>query len=120
MDNFEKLKTEQNVPVIMIDHDGIINYINHAFEKVFQWSKKEIIGQPVTVIIPKELHNAHHLGFSRFLSTEQGNLIGTPLELAAIKKDGTQFNAEHTIYAKKKNDHWVFAATICILEDRKT
>lgn len=117
MNVMEELKSIVDVPVVMADHNGLIFYVNAKFEEVFLWSSDEIIGKHLTTIIPKELHDAHNLGFSRFLSTEKSTILNFPLELAAVKKNGVVFAAEHNIRSEKNNGFWIFCATIRPLED---
>ena len=108
----DELRRETGVPVVIADHQGVITYVNEPFEQVFQWSSHEIIGQPLVVIIPKGFHDAHHLGFSRFLTTETSTLLDRPLKLKAVTKDGREFDAEHVICAEQRQGHWAFGATI--------
>ena len=112
MKTIKELMVEKNIPVIISDHNGFITYVNKNFEEVFGWSKDEAAGKPLTLIIPKNLHDAHHLGFSRFISTSIPTLLNKPLNLKSITKDGREFDSEHIIIAEKENDKWVFGATI--------
>lgn len=112
MKTLEELENEISIPVVIADGDGTITYVNPPFEAVFGWRREEIAGKPLTTIIPKNLRDAHHLGFSRFLATETPTLLNRPLRLKAITKDGMELDAEHTIIAEKRNGAWVFGATL--------
>jgi PAS domain S-box-containing protein len=111
----DDLRRETEVPVVTVNDHGTITYVNERFEKVFGWSVSEIIGKPLTTIIPAMLRDAHHLGFSRFLTTGQPTLLNQPLTLKAVRKDGREFDAEHTITAEQRQGEWVFGATIKLL-----
>ena len=104
------------MPVVIADHQGFITYINDAFEGAFGWKKSEIVGKPLTVIIPKTLHDSHHMGFSRFLMTGKPTLLDQPLTLKAVTKKGREFESEHYIIAEQNHGQWVFGATIRPLE----
>ena len=110
--SLEALKNNSVIPLVMANHLGEITFINQKFAYLFKWHLDEIIGEPLSVIIPKHLHDAHHMGFSRFLATEKPTLLEQPLDLLAVTKDGIEFTAKHVIYAEKKGDHWQFLATI--------
>lgn len=112
MPTIADLKLETEVPVVLAEHEGFITYVNTRFTAVFGWSSAEIQGRPLTMIIPKALHDAHHLGFSRFLASGTPTLLNRPLQLKAVRKDGTEFVAEHFIIAEEQNGRWVFGATI--------
>ncbi len=66
----------------------------------------------ITVIIPLGFHDSHHLGFSRFLSTQRSTILNHPLRLKGITKSGEEIEAEHTIVAEREQDEWVFVATL--------
>ncbi len=108
----DTLKHEEKIPVVVADEQGFIMYVNKCFEKIFEWRSEEIIGQSLTVIIPKHLRDAHHLGFSRFLTTGISTLLNRPLKLNAVTKIGREFQAEHVIVAEASSGHWTFAASI--------
>ena len=117
MKTIDQMKQEAGVPVVTGNHEGIITYVNEDFERVFGWKSQEIIGKPLTSIIPRNLHDAHHLGFSRFLMTGKPTLLNQPLKLKAVTKEGREFDAEHVILAEKHQGQWIFAATIRPLDE---
>ena len=116
MKTIADVRKERDLPAVVADHTGCIVYVNDRFESVFGWKAQEISGKLLTTIIPRNLHDAHHLGFSRFLSTGTPTLLNQPLRLKAVTKDGKEFNAEHFIVAEKADGQWVFGATVKPLE----
>ena len=108
----EDLRKETDLPTVMANEEGLITSINKSFESVFGWHSNEILGKPLTIIIPKSLHDAHHLGFSRFLTTKKPTLLSKPLKLKTVNKAGKEFDAEHFIVAEEEEGKWVFGATI--------
>lgn len=110
--NMDQVLQETRIPAVVADHQGLITQVNQRFEEVFGWRRGEILGKPLTTLIPKTLHDAHHLGFSRFLMTGKPTLLNRPLKLQVIAKDGRVVDAEHFIVAEQRHGHWVFAATI--------
>ena len=107
-----EMKRETDLPVVIADHEGFITYVNEAFQLVFGWNSEEILGKTLTTIIPRSLHDAHNLGFSRFLLTGTPTLLDQPLNLKAVTKDGKEFEAEHYIIADHQGDQWGFGAMI--------
>ena len=110
--SLESLRRDTTNPVVIADHQGRITHVNQPFEAVFGWPADEIIGKPLATIIPPDLHDAHHLGFSRFVTTGQPTLLDQPLKLRARRKDGQEFDAEHIITAERHAGQWQFGATI--------
>ena len=113
----DSLKAETHIPVIIVDHHGIVAYINQIFTKEFGWQKDVLIGKTLTIIIPDNLKDAHHMGFSRFLLTGKPTILNQPLKLKILTGDGKEANAEHLIIAEKIDGDWVFGAKITPLED---
>ncbi len=118
MQTIEELKRESDVPIVVADHHGLITHVNEPFERVFGWPANEIIGRSLATIIPARLHDAHQLGFSRFLTTGRPTLLNQPLKLGAVAKDGREFDAEHTIIAEQQQGRWMFGARIRPLDAR--
>jgi PAS domain S-box-containing protein len=108
----DQVVQEMRLPAVVADHQGLITRVNLPFEEVFGWCRREILGRPLSTLIPEALRDSHHLGFSRFLMTGEPTLLNRPLTLPAITKDGRVFSAEHFIVAEQRQGHWVFAATI--------
>ena len=113
----EALKAETHVPVIIVDHHGIVVHINQNFEKTWGWQKDVLIGRTLTTIIPENLKDAHHMGFSRFLLTAKPTILNKAAHLPILLADGKETIAEHFIIAEKINGNWVFGATITPVED---
>ncbi len=109
---FDEVVSAEDVPVVVANQRGLIDRVNQAFIDAFGWSQSEVAEQPLTMLIPSQFHDAHNLGFSRFLATERATLLGQALELTIVCADGRELAAEHFIVAKKIDDDWCFAAVI--------
>ncbi len=117
MKTIDELRSQETLPSILADEQGLITYVNQNFQDVFGWRFDEIVGKSLTIIIPPNLHDAHHLGFSRFITTAKPTLLNQPLKLKAVRKDGKIFEAEHVILAEQYENKWIFGATIRPLEE---
>lgn len=112
MKSIEEIRNNTDMPAIIVNDQGVITHVNKRFEIVFGWTAAEIVGEPVSIIIPRNLRSAHHLGFSRFLTTEKPTLLNRPVRLRTVRKDGQEFEAEHFIVAEDGQGQWVFGALI--------
>jgi PAS domain S-box-containing protein len=97
-DRFRSI-TETSVDGIVTSdgNDQILSW-NRGAERMFGYGK-EIIGMPVTTIIPERYKQAHLDGMKRFLKTGKKHLIGSTLEIEAVRKDGTEFPIELSLSA---------------------
>ncbi len=80
--------------MVVVDQVGEIVLVNVRAEKQFGYSRDELLGQPVTNIIPDGF--AERLIADDLRSTEEAlaQVIGTGIELIALRKDGSEFPIE--------------------------
>ena len=82
-------------------------------EKIFGYSVSEIIGQPVTTIIPDIYKNERQIGMNQFLSLSVSNIIDMTIELTGKTKAGTEFPIEMSLsYHKTKDIKYISTAII--------
>ncbi len=77
--------------IAVIDQNGIINSFNQAAVEMFGYLTEEIIGQPVTILMPEPYRSRHEMFVSRYLATNDKKIIGIGREMEAIDKAGKQF-----------------------------
>ncbi len=106
-EKFRSITTSAQDAILMIDDKGNISYWNRAAEKIFGYSAEEVIGHNLhDLIAPKRFLKAHKMGFKDFIESGEGAAIGKTVELAALKKDGTEFPVELSLSAVKRNSVW--------------
>jgi PAS domain S-box-containing protein len=84
-------------PVVAADASNCIVYLNHATEKLLGWTCDELLGRPLNVIQPARFHAAHAAGFSRFIETGVARIVGLPVRVPALHRDGTEIDIELTV-----------------------
>ena len=60
--------------------DTTLTFVNEAYCRFFGKSREELIGQPLTALMPDRYHDAHRDGFRRYLKTGHGRIIGKPIQ----------------------------------------
>lgn len=84
--------------IVAMDHEGIITEFNPAAEKIFGYTRSEVIGQEMgAVIIPPQLRAAHTQGLRRYLQTGEARVLGQRIEIPAMRRSGEQFLVELAI-----------------------
>jgi two-component system NtrC family sensor kinase len=62
------------------------------------WTTEEMVGHELAeLVVPEEKRAAHRAGIADYLRTGSSPLIGTRLQLTAVRKDGTRIPVEVTI-----------------------
>ncbi len=111
------LVNHKTLPSIIADDTGCITHVNDLFNKTYGWKKNQLIGSPLSSIIPKHLRDAHHMGFSRFLLRESPTILNQSMKLKVLHSDGKIADAIHYIIAEKVGKVWQFGATIELISD---
>jgi len=105
---------------IAMDADGVIIDWNPQAEKTFGFPSSQAVGRKLSeTIIPEHHRTRHRLGLEHFLKTGEGPLLGKPVELTALRADGSEFPVALTISPVRWADTWIFNAFLHDIADRK-
>ncbi len=83
--------------MIIIDDTGEIEAFNKAAEEMFGYTKAEVTGENVRMLMPRPDRDEHDHYIKRYLTTGKARIIGFGRELQARRKDGSQFPAHLAI-----------------------
>jgi PAS domain S-box-containing protein len=84
--------------VVTMDHHGNIVEVNEAAERTFGYTAAEMVGRELAALmVPPRLRDAHRRGLKRYVETGHSRLINHPLEIEAMRKDGSEFPVELAI-----------------------
>lgn len=115
-----KLKTSEEMfrSVVETAIDGIITsnmsgdvvFANKSFQKIFQYSEEEVLGESVKKFIPPRLRDKYDQQMDQFRKTGEHRLVGT-FESVGLRKDGKEFPFEISI-TNWKGDGQIFTTSI--------
>lgn len=106
--------------VMTIDEDGRILSWNPAAERLFGYAAEEALGQPIhDLMIPQRFRADAMRGFERFRESGEGPAIGKALELAGLRKDGSEFSSQHSISAVRVGGKWHAIGIVQDISERK-
>lgn len=98
--------------IVAADDRGLITHIDAPLARVLGWSAEDLVGRSLTTIIPRRFRDAHHIGFSRFLTTGEPRLLERAIALCVATRGGEEMRVQHVITAVRVGPRWVFAASI--------
>ncbi|MBU0641147.1 MAG: PAS domain S-box protein [Planctomycetes bacterium] len=107
--------------MVAIDDQGLITIFNPAAEKMFKYSREEMLGQPLDLLMPAEYREQHRQRVADFhLSGGSGVASsGRTLELLALRSDGREFPIELSLAAGQRRDGSFLLAVIRDITERK-
>ncbi len=106
--------------LITIDGRGRVIEFSPAAEKLFGFSREETLGVSVAeVVIPPRLRDAHTNGMARYEQTGEGPVINTRVEVPAVRKDGSEFDAELTVVPLRIEGERIFTAFVRDISKQK-
>lgn len=80
--------------MVKIDARGRIIMVNAAIEKLFGYTRAELVGQSVDLLVPPRYRVKHEAHRDGFYVEPQARAMGADRELCALRKDGTEFPVE--------------------------
>ena len=89
-------------------------------ERLFGWSRDEIVGRLVHhTIIPRRHRDRHLSGLARFLASDDSPMMARRLEVEGLRRDGTEVPIELSISAHREGDEWRFHAFVRDISERQ-
>lgn len=83
--------------VVLFDHEGRIELLNHAGERMFGYNEEDVIGLKVNILLPEPYRSQHDNYLRQYVETGEPRMIGIGRELLAKRRDGSEFAAELAI-----------------------
>ena len=92
--NLEAAASSMADAILTIDEEGCVVYASPAVRELLGYEPDELVGGPLTVIIPEDLRQRHAEGFARYLTTGRRGLDWSAIELPVRRRDGSTYPAE--------------------------
>ncbi len=106
--------------IVTIDDKGALVEFNPAAERIFGYSKQQVVGKSLAeVIIPPSLRHAHDTKHQEFVLTGKKHIFDRRLELTAMHADGSEFPVELTITSLKEDGNTLVTGFIRDISQQK-
>ncbi|MFX1519953.1 MAG: PAS domain S-box protein [Promethearchaeota archaeon] len=110
-ERFRSVVQTANDAIITVNSDMNIIFWNHGAETIFGYSTDEIVGMPLVTIIPERFQELHQKGLNQLVSTGKSIILGKTVELAGLRKNGSEFPLELSL-ATWKTSEGIFLTSI--------
>jgi PAS domain S-box-containing protein len=99
--------------VVVMKSDGVVADWNDRAAGVFGWPRDEAVGRTLAeLIIPERYREAHRNGLQRYLETGMASVLGTRIEVAGLRKNGTEFPVELSISPVRNGESVLFVGCL--------
>ena len=105
--------------IIITGRDGRIVLVNAQALALFGYTREELLGRPVEMLLPERLHGVHVGHRERFHEDPRTRPMGLGLSLVARRKDGGEFPAEISLSPLETPDGLLVTTVIRDVTERR-
>ncbi len=105
--------------IVLADSGGNIILLNKAAQTIFRYTDEEVLGKPLTVLMPERYREAHRKGLERMRTMGKTQVVGKTLELHGRRKDGVEFPLELALATWRSGEESFYSGMIRDITDRK-
>jgi PAS domain S-box-containing protein len=80
--------------MVMVDPAGRITMVNRETERLFGYTREEMLGQPIEMLVPHQVRRQHSAERAAFVEHPQRRAMGVGRDLFGRRKDGSEIPVE--------------------------
>lgn len=106
--------------VLAVDVHGLILYANPQVEATFGYLPREVVGRPIEILLPGRVAQSHVAQRAAFIEHPIARPMGTHVDLAGRRKNGTEFPVDVSLAPVETRDGLQIVATVVDLGARRS
>jgi len=76
---------------ILINRRGVITFFSAAAEKLWGYTRREVLGKPIKILMPEQVGRQHDEYLKNYLASGEPKILGKPRTVIAERKDKSTF-----------------------------
>ena len=105
--------------VAAVNQQGVVVQVNAQMEAMFGYTRQELIGQPIEMLVPQRQRGQHHGHRDKFHTQPKLRRMGSGLELNGLRRDGSEFPVEISLSPIPTGNGLIVLSAIRDLSERK-
>ena len=126
--SLEQLHTETHIRLafeaaptglVIADKHGIIRFCNAETDRLFGYSRDELVGQSIDLLVPPRFRSAHTEHRTSYIQNPSSRMMGAGRDLYGLRKDGSEFPVEIGLNPSRSHGSGAVLAVIADISARK-
>jgi PAS domain S-box-containing protein len=118
-ERFRCVAQSANDAIISADSAERILTWNKGARKIFGYTEEEVVGKPLTILIPERYRDAHRKGLEQVRASDETGGNGSTIELHGLRKDANEFPLEISLAAWEAGGNTFYSGIVRDITERK-